>query len=830
MSINQCPTCRGVLERRGNYNFCLHCGNTWIIDVSDDIHAVSRANAWESLREGDFEKAIERFENILAKDEKNHEAYWGRALATNGILYVDDLDERKKVATCNNITEHSFIKNHDVEKAISLAPREIAESYQAQAEYIERVRIEWLEKARKEPPYDIFISFKDKDRERGKDRTQDSYDAHNLYNVLTQQGYKVFFSRVSLRDKVSEHYEPYIYNALKTAKVMIVFGEKPEYFSSTWVKNEWSRFASRIKNGEKHKNSLVVVYKNMEPGDLPAALRSRQCLDANDFTFLQTLERHIKRVINESASSEHLEKINISGGQIAKKATTLSVNTVRTREIGEGAIAETSISEKQTVDLIYTYLSESQWDSASNLIEDVLFSNPGCAEALWCRLLVNHKAKDDSAITNNLDRFGKADYEMIEKILNCASKAFAEKILMLLYQSEKNVNDDTYHHILTTILPFSFGNRKVCLDHAFDDVIHDSKYKSFQLLLSTLQSDEVNRYISFHLLYAGKTTVASEKTACFQNVLNVDEGNVSALRGMVQMDVKYAKDIAKATQHFETLLGYSPNPKQEVIDHINLISKNISIAEEAQFVKQILRYYDGTISDFKAQLIDLSNRMVAKKLFKSVEYFLNLILSFDPENPDVYWNICLMKIGVGNESQIINSNYLLKKVPEFNKYLTFCTEQRRKECIQLAKAQEQKCVDLSKTLEVLREARSSAEKKLKKYRSKNIPSTVGRVMLTISLALILGLPAVAILAAIVLAIFDALTNNALTNNMVEFVEMYGVILIVGASIIAIVSAILLKLFGDYGTEIKKCQEEIEKIDQQISELTKSNDPYQSKRK
>ena len=115
MSINQCPTCRGVLERRGNYNFCLHCGNTWIIDVSNDIHAVSRANAWESLREGDFEKAIERFENILAKDEKNHEAYWGRALATNGILYVDDLDERKKVATCNNITEHSFIKNHDVE-------------------------------------------------------------------------------------------------------------------------------------------------------------------------------------------------------------------------------------------------------------------------------------------------------------------------------------------------------------------------------------------------------------------------------------------------------------------------------------------------------------------------------------------------------------------------------------------------------------------------------------------------------------------------------------------------------------------------------------------
>ena len=295
-----CKACGGELNRIGNYNVCRFCGNKWIIDENNDVHVVDRALAWAALRDNDFEHAVELFENILLKEPESHEAYWGMALALNGIIYVTDLNEHKKVPTCNNISEDSFLKDKNVQKAISLAPSDIAATYKKQADEIERIRIEWLEKARKEPPYDIFISFKDSDREHGVERTQDSIDAQDLYNALVSEGYKVFFSRISLKNKVSEHYEPYIYNAIKTAKVMIVLGEKPDYFSSVWIKNEWSRFKARIENGEKHKNSLVVVYKNMNPADLPIVLKSRQCLNASDMTFISDLTRHIKRVIEES--------------------------------------------------------------------------------------------------------------------------------------------------------------------------------------------------------------------------------------------------------------------------------------------------------------------------------------------------------------------------------------------------------------------------------------------------------------------------------------------------------------------------------------------------
>ena len=201
MQLDRCKSCGGDLERIGNYYVCKFCGSKWMIDADNDVHVIDRANAWSALRDCDFERAIELFENIIFKEPENHEAYWGRALASAGIMYVTDLNEHKKVPTCNNIREESFVESNDVKKAIALAPEDIAKTYKKQAEQIELIRVEWVKKASKEKPYDIFICYKDSDRENNIDRTDDSYDAHELYNVLTAEGYRVFFSRVSLKAK-----------------------------------------------------------------------------------------------------------------------------------------------------------------------------------------------------------------------------------------------------------------------------------------------------------------------------------------------------------------------------------------------------------------------------------------------------------------------------------------------------------------------------------------------------------------------------------------------------------------------------------------------------
>ena len=112
----------------------------------------------------------------------------------------------------------------------------------------------------------MFICYKETDNVGN--RTVDSVLAYDLYNELTKEGYKVFFSRITLEDKIGTAYEPYIFAALNSAKIMIVLGTKPEYFNATWVKNEWSRYLTLAKksNGKK---ILIPAYKDMDPYDLP---------------------------------------------------------------------------------------------------------------------------------------------------------------------------------------------------------------------------------------------------------------------------------------------------------------------------------------------------------------------------------------------------------------------------------------------------------------------------------------------------------------------------------------------------------------------------------
>ncbi len=299
-----CKICGGTVSRIGNVNVCDACGNRWTTENIGSSCTDENKRAWEVLRNEDFEKATELFNNLIFKDGVDYEAYWGKALAENGITYVIDLNENKKIPTFHALSENSFLENVDVKKAIAKAPADIANEYQKQAKLIEKLRIEWTTKASKEPPYDIFISFKDSDKANGIKRTQDSIDAQDLYNVLISEGYKVFFSRISLRDKVGEQYEPYIYNALNTSKIMIVFGEKPEYFVSPWIRNEWTRYIKKIERNEKRKDSLIVLYKNINPGDLPMALANRQSIDYSSFDASTRLLKHIEKVIEESKKED----------------------------------------------------------------------------------------------------------------------------------------------------------------------------------------------------------------------------------------------------------------------------------------------------------------------------------------------------------------------------------------------------------------------------------------------------------------------------------------------------------------------------------------------
>ena len=313
MNQNMCYNCGGEIVSRGGRLVCSACGSYMPEQITGEEVALLYS-AFQKLRLADFYEAEREFDDIIRRHPRNAQGYWGRLMSHYGIKYEKDYDGRC-IPTCYATSIDSVYESYDYRKAMELADAETRAVFKDHADYIERVRKEWLEKASREKPYDIFISFKDSDDEELKnnrrEHTVDSDYLRELYFYLLKKGYRVFFSRESLEDKGGEKYEPYIYAALSTAKVMLVYGSKPEYINATWVKNEWTRYQKRIRSGEKHPDSLIVAYKGFSPKDLPLELSEsgRQHLDASKDSFYIDFLEIVDRIIRESDSKSKIKPL-----------------------------------------------------------------------------------------------------------------------------------------------------------------------------------------------------------------------------------------------------------------------------------------------------------------------------------------------------------------------------------------------------------------------------------------------------------------------------------------------------------------------------------------
>ena len=159
--------------------------------------------AFQKLRLAEFEQAALEFDDIIQKYPENHHGYWGRLMSKYGVKYERDSDG-SVIPTCYANSFASIAESPDYQKAMACADEDFRAYYLEQIAYTERVRKEWVEKASKEAPYDIFISYKESDRENNVDRTADSIAAQALYARLTERGYRVFYSRETLREKAGE--------------------------------------------------------------------------------------------------------------------------------------------------------------------------------------------------------------------------------------------------------------------------------------------------------------------------------------------------------------------------------------------------------------------------------------------------------------------------------------------------------------------------------------------------------------------------------------------------------------------------------------------------
>lgn len=240
-----------------------------------------------------FENAEDMFRDFIEKYPAVSAGYWGLVRAKFSIKYVTDANG-KRLPICHASKYEDFSKDPDFQKAIRYAEnREIKDRYYEESVKIKETCEEWRETAKKYS-YDVFISFKA--TENG-ERTDDYTEMQNLYTHLTEKGYKVFFAPVSAREFTGKKYDAYILNALDTAKAMILYGSKEEYFTATWVQTEWMRYLRMQSKGEKQDGSLLIVYNNLAAHSLPWELRSIQALDGNSKNLYTQIEEHLEKLL-----------------------------------------------------------------------------------------------------------------------------------------------------------------------------------------------------------------------------------------------------------------------------------------------------------------------------------------------------------------------------------------------------------------------------------------------------------------------------------------------------------------------------------------------------
>lgn len=386
MALFKCKMCGGELDVHEGMSVteCPYCGTKQTLPRLDDEKRANLYDRADHFRRGnEFDKASDVYEKILEEDKEDAEAYWSLVLCRYGVEYVEDPTTHKRVPTINRAQYTSVLIDEDYLSAIKYADGYQRDVYEAEAKVFDDIQKGILEISNKEEPFDVFICYKETD-EMGR-RSHDSVYAQDLYNNLTNEGYKVFFSRITLEDKLGTAYEPYIFAALNSAKVMVVLGTSANNFNSVWVKNEWSRYLALIKKGED--KTLIPVYKDMDPYDLPEEFAYLQAQDMGKVGFMQDLVRSVKKLISQDVLDER-----------QKKGTSSVIVDTMTRRASDA-------------------LANGDWETASRCYDSILDYDSQNIQAFFGKLMAEYRVNKKENLSDGIILLDKSkNYQALMKL------------------------------------------------------------------------------------------------------------------------------------------------------------------------------------------------------------------------------------------------------------------------------------------------------------------------------------------------------------------------------------------------------------------------------
>ena len=400
MPILKCKMCGGDIELSADKTFgtCDSCGSTMTFPKIDDDRRASMFNRGNHFRrQGEFDKALAVYENILREDDTDAEAHWCCALCRFGIEYVEDPETYEYLPTCHRASFDSFSEDVDYLAAVENSEGITRRQYQKDAAKISEVQKGILAASQNTEPFDVFICYKESENDGS--RTKDSLLAQDIYYQLTEKGRRVFFSRITLEDVPGTQYEPYIFAALQSAKVMIVVTTSAEHVNAVWVKNEWSRYLSLMRKDRSR--LLLPCYRDMDPYDLPEALSVLQSYDMSKIGFIQDLIRGVNKVLGADEQK-----------QPAKETVVVNPGSTNVAPLLKRA---------------FMFLEDGDWTKADDFCEQVLNQEPENAQAYLGKLMAELHVSNADALPRCRDPFD--DSPNYQKVLRFGDASVSQPLI-----------------------------------------------------------------------------------------------------------------------------------------------------------------------------------------------------------------------------------------------------------------------------------------------------------------------------------------------------------------------------------------------------------------
>ncbi len=656
-----CKNCGGkrYVEVGQNMFKCLFCGTIYVDEYSSGEEEILIVGAYEKLREYKFDTAVSEFSKIIALYPKSYEAYYGRLQAKHKVVYFVSQTKNKRYPSFFGTEIPSYFEDDDYKKAVEFAPKEVAKSYEEQANYIEKIKREF--DALNLPPCDVVYNANPKSKNYDKVK-----EALSKYNTFIREDAK----------KKKGSLETYLFHAISTCRCEILLLEDEKDLTEPKIKNLCDRFNYRIETKQRFPSSFIVIYdeKKVKLDSIKNAFPFLQVLlSVNDLSFLLDLEGNVKKCLERNYN----EEATISKRTVEKvEPVKVEPTPVNTKELGSYNVENVPLSDKNKTKWIFYSLKNGDFETAEKLVDESKSENRG--EIYFASLLCQEKIKTPEEFFSNLDNF--KNKELLEDILKYSDKDFADNFLNRWEELIVSENDvDAYVTYLPFLVPYTNSWRGEFLKQAEEKAIETQDSRLIECVEKAIDSNE--DLVNFYFQLAQK----SGDENYYNKILKLNNGHAPSLYALFMHHFSSVNDKLnfRDDKAIKDVLQYCSSEQKEgflngLIDQILDVSFYDLESAEKQ-LDYYLSYYDNP----QNEVIKIAKFLKGYGFFRLAEKYISLAIKNEKNNASLYWELIQIKTHAKNEAELLTTNVKISELDDWASVLSYASEEEAEHYAQI---------------------------------------------------------------------------------------------------------------------------------------------------